>query len=159
MNAPSSVQTEPLLSDARVRDVLQRELRAAIIVERRFTREQLEKASGVNVHTIDALRSADPAKQRRVTMADAFSLAFVLGERAVNALLALIGYGGAAPLDGQDTFNPVAATANAMGHLAVIARAAADGRIDHIEEPECQLAADALIAEVLPLSSAGRSHT
>lgn len=46
--------------------------------------------------------------------------------------------------------------ADAMGHLSVIARNAADGRIDHTEEAETAEAADQIIATVLPLSSAGK---
>ena len=153
-----SVQTEPLVSDARVRVTLAREIRAAVVVERRLTRAELASASRVNIHTIDAITSSDAAKHRRICMGEALSLAAVLGERTVNAVLALIGYGGAAALEGEDAFNAAEAAANAMAHLAVIARAAVDRRIDHIERPACQEAADLLIAEVLPLSSAGRRN-
>jgi tellurite resistance protein len=46
-------------------------------------------------------------------------------------------------------------TAAAMQHLSVIATAAADGRIDHVERPAVREAADMLIATVLPVSSHG----
>lgn len=45
--------------------------------------------------------------------------------------------------------------ATALPHMATIATAAADGRIDHIEAPLCRDAADTIIATFLPLSSAG----
>lgn len=156
MSPAASVQGEPLVSDTRVRETLARAIRAAVVVERRLTRAELAAAARVNIHTLDSITSADSAKHRRVCMADALSIAAVLGEPTVNALLALIGFGGASALEGEDSFNSAAATANMIGHLAVIARAAADGHIDHIERPACQAAADLLIAEALPLSSAGR---
>ena len=42
--------------------------------------------------------------------------------------------------------------ASALG----LAACAADGRIDHTERPDCQQAADLIIATVLPLASAGQ---
>jgi len=79
----------------------------------------------------------------------------VLGRRAVNTLLALIGYGGATPLDEADTRNPLMALSNGMQHWATFARCAADGRIDHTEEQDTTAAADGIIAEMIPFSSAG----
>jgi hypothetical protein len=156
-NRSNSVQSQPVVSDDRIRDTLRRELDRAINIERTFTRAGLSLESGVNVHTIDAIMSRDPAKQRRVRMADAWSLSMVLGGRAVNLLLALIGYGGAKPLDEADEMHPMVLAAAAMAHLSTIATAASDGRIDHTEEPLCREAADMLIATVMPLSTAGRA--
>lgn len=152
-----SVQSAPTVSDDRVRDTLRRELDRAINVEHNWTRQQLAVESGVNIYTIDAIMSRDVAKHRRVCMADAWSLAQALGKRAVNSLLALIGYGGATRLDDPNELRPMELAAQALASLSIIATAAADGRIDHTEKPRCQEAADAIIATVLPLSSAGRA--
>ncbi|UIJ43702.1 hypothetical protein LZK98_11435 [Sphingomonas cannabina] len=151
----NSVQSEPIVSDTKVRDALRRELDRAINIERTFTRAQLALESGVNVYTIDAILSRDPAKQRRVALADALSIASVLGERAVSAVLSLIGYV-ARPVDEPDDLEPARIVADGLAEFAVIASAAADGRIDHIERPKCRDAADHIIATVLPLSSHGR---
>lgn len=86
----------------------------------------------------------------------ALSICVVLGKPAVNAVLSLIGYGGAAPFDEPVANQPMQIVANGMKHFAVIANAAADNRIDHTEERVTTEAADALIAEILPLSSAGK---
>jgi hypothetical protein len=152
----NSVQSSPVISDARLREPIRRELDRAINIERRLTRGELAEASGVNIHTIDQLLSRSPEKQRRVALEDAASLAWVLGERAINAVLASFGFGGARPLDAEDSQQPMMIVANAMRHLSVIGKAAADGRIDHVEEPDTTEAADMIIAELAPLSSAGK---
>lgn len=155
MQRSESVQTSPVISDALLREPIRLELDRAINIERRFTRTQLAESSGVNIHTIDAMLSRNPDKHRRLALEDAMSLAWVLGERAINAVLAIIGFI-ASPLDDPDEVQPMQIVADAIGHLGVISRAAADNRIDHTEEPETREAADQLIATVLPLSSAGR---
>lgn len=151
----ASAQRSPTISDERLRNVLRRELNRAINVERTFTRGELENESGVSVHQIDQIMSRDVSKKRRVAIEDAFSLADVLGDRCINALLATLGWVGR-PQDGGAPSRPMQIAANCMQHLSVIARAAADDQIDHTEEPDTTSAADLLIAEVLPLSSAGR---
>ncbi len=155
MQDGNSAQTDAIVSDARVRDTLRRQIDRAYNVDRSFTRATLASESGVSVHTIDQIMSRSPEKHRRVAMEDAFSIASVLGERAVNSLLALIGYAGRR-LDDPDAMQPMLIAATAMAHLSTIATAAADGRIDHTEQPGCQEAADMIIATVLPMSSAAR---
>lgn len=86
----------------------------------------------------------------------ALSIGVVLGKPAVNAVLSLIGYGGASPLDERDEREPMQLIASGMARWAVIARCAADNRIDHTEEPEMTEATDQLIAELIPYSSHGR---
>lgn len=152
MTGAAAAQSCPIVSDDRVRDVLRRHVQRVLHVDRSFTRKQLADESGVNVHTIDAIVSRDAGKNRRVCFADGISLAWVMGPPAVNALLGLIGWVGR-PEDDGEAVNPMAIAATSMGHLAVIAAAAADGRIDHTELPATQQAADLLIATVLPLSS------
>lgn len=157
MTHPSnSVREEPIVSDATVRETLRRQIdRAVNVPPRPFSRASLAQESGVNIHTIDAILTRDPAKHRRVALADALSIAQVLGERAVNAILADIGFI-ARSLDEPEGPDLRTLTADALKHMSIIASAAADGKIDHVEEPATTEAADMLIATVLPLSSAGK---
>ena len=154
----NSARSDGMVSDDRVRDVLGQLVRQAISVERRFARAELADLSGVNIHTIDAITSADPAKHRKICLSTGLSLAVVLGPRAVNLMLSLIGYGGANPLDEPDDLNLRGLVATGLQAFSTIATAAADGRIDHLEAPICMEAADTLIATILPLSSAGRAE-
>jgi hypothetical protein len=157
MASAPSVQTSPIVSDAQLRDVLHRRIHRATKLQKRFTRISLAGESGVNVHNLDQINAGQAEKHRRVALEDALSIAVVLGEETVNALLATIGYGGAKPLDEPDALQPVQIVMAATEQLGRIARAAADNRIDHLEEPDTTEAADILIATVLPLSSAGRA--
>jgi hypothetical protein len=149
----NSVREEPIVSDARIRDVMRRLVDSAVNIERVTTRQGLANDSGVNIHTIDALLSRDEAKHRPIRLEVALSLAAAIGERAVNSLVGVIGYA-AAPLDGEDELRPMQLVADMMQPLATIAAAAADGRFDHTELPACTEAADLIIATILPLSSA-----
>lgn len=152
----NSAQSEPIVSDATIRETLRRQIHRAInMPPRSFTRPTLAKESGVNVHTIDAILSRDSGKHRRVALADALSIAAVLGEGAVNALLADIGYGGAKELDEADDAHPMHDMVKAMGALNVFAQAAVDDRIDHTEAEAVRDASDTLIATFLPYSSHG----
>ncbi|QUT07949.1 hypothetical protein KFK14_11475 [Sphingobium phenoxybenzoativorans] len=144
------------MSDERVREELRSEIDRAINIERSTTRADLARKSGVNVHQIDQLLTRIPEKQRRVALADALSIAWALGERAVNALTATIGYQASA-IEEDHEMRPMMIVATAMKHLAVITDAAADDRIDHVERPNTTEAADMLIATVWPLSSHGDS--
>ena len=155
MTVDKSAQTGPIVSDERIRDTLRRQIERAYNVDRSFSRATLSSESGVSVHTLDQIMSRNPEKKRRVTMEDAFSIAQLLGDRAVSALLSTIGYT-ARRMDEPDALQPMLIAATAMAHLSTIATAAADGRIDHTEQPRCQEAADMIIATVLPMSSAGR---
>lgn len=149
----NSAQTGSLTSDERIRNVLRRHIQKAYDV-RSFTRATLADESGVSVHQIDQIVSRDAAKQRRVAAEDALNLAYTLGDAAVNAVLAEIRYT-ARRTDDAAMLAPMLIAATAMQGLSVIASAAADGRIDHMEEPLCRDAADLIIATVKPLSSLG----
>jgi hypothetical protein len=151
----NDARNSPLFSDERLRNVLRRQIDRVINVERSRTRQQLADDSGVNIYAIDAIMSADAAKKRRVAIEDAFSLAYTIGERAVNALLMEIGYGGAAPLSDPAEPDYSHLVADGLRHFTVIATALADQRVDHVERPGTTEAADHLIATVLPLSSVG----
>jgi hypothetical protein len=156
MMISDTARNAPIISDDRLRGVLQRHIYRVMKIDRTFTRTLLSEESGVNVHTIDAINSNDPAKHRKLCFSDGLSLAVVMGPPAVSAVLGLIGWVGR-PEDEGDVLNPMAIAAGGMGCLATIAAAAADNRFDHTEKRVVQESADQLIAIVLPLSSAGRS--
>lgn len=149
----NSAQSEPIVSDAHIRSVLRKEIKRAY-VRKETTRLELAHDSGVNVHQIDQIMCETPEKQRRVSLADALSIAWVLGERAVNALLASIRYT-AKPLDDADEPQPMQDVAKVMGSFNTFVQAAADGRIDHTEAAPVREATDAIIATLIPYSSHG----
>ena len=155
-NRDNSARTPLVVSDERIRNVLRREIDRAINVDRDTTRAQLEADSGVNIHTIDSITTRDAAKHRSIKIADAFSIAYVLGERTVNALLSTIAYKGAVPLDAEDADCPLDSAVASMSALSVFMSAAADRRIDHTEAAAATQAADMIIAEMIPFSSAGK---
>lgn len=147
-----SVSDAGLVSPDRVRLVVQGVLRAA--QQDGWKDPDLARLSGVCGRTIKSYR----VEGKEPSLSNALSLAVVIGPRAVNAVLAIIGYGGAAPLDEEDERAPGQIVASVMKHFSVIATAAADGRFDHLERPGCQAASDQIIAELLPLSSAGEAE-
>lgn len=147
-----SVRNGAISSDEHIRNVLRRHIRKALDT-REFTRETLASESRVNIHTIDAILSRDPAKKRRVAAEDALCLVYALGDEAVSAFIGLIGYTARHP--DADVMSPMMIAATALQGVSVIATAAADGVFDHTERPLCREAADMIIATVTPLSSAG----
>lgn len=152
----ASVQNGPTASDERIRNVLRREIDRAINIDRTLSRAELAEASGVNVHTIDSIKSTDTAKHRSIHASVAFSLAWAMGERAVNALLSVIAFGNARSLDEAEADCPLDSAVTAMGALSRFMGAAADRRIDHMEERDATEACDIIIAELMPFSSAGK---
>ncbi|ODU22759.1 MAG: hypothetical protein ABS87_00915 [Sphingomonas sp. SCN 67-18] len=154
MGNKPSVQDSPIVSHDRTTTVIKRQLHIAVNVERRFTVQQIADESGVSKDTIASYMRNDGPKEP--SLSRALSIAVVLGKPSVRAIMALIGYS-ACPLDEPEALRPMQIVANGMQHFAVIARCAADNRIDHTEEKITTDAADALIATVLPLSSAGRA--
>ena len=79
------------------------------------------------------------------------SIASVLGQSAVNAILALIGYGGAEPLEEPEGAAPGLIVAELIDASAIVARAAADGRFDHTEKPLVRAARARLVAAAMAL--------
>lgn len=154
MSDDKSVQQEGLLSDERLHEWLEQQLHLFLRVERTMDREELSEQSGVSLAMLDAIRKTGGGR-RKPTLAVALSLCVVMGAKRVNGLLYHIGYGGAKPLDEADGLNPHLIVASLLPHVSTIANAAADGRIDHLEQPVCREAADQIIATVMPLSSAG----
>jgi hypothetical protein len=145
-----SASVGPLVGHDRVRKVVQGLLRAA---QSEWTDETLEGVTGICRRTIKSYR----VEGKEPSLANALSLAVVLGQPALNSILALIGYV-ARPLDEADAMNPALIVASILPHVSTIARAGADGRIDHTEAPDCEDAADQIIASVLPLSSVGKAE-
>lgn len=145
-----SVPEVSLVSRDSVRIAVQAALRAAQVDH--WTDAKLEQLSGIPARTIQSYR----IDGKEPSLSNALSLAVVLGPRALNALLALIGYV-ARPLDEADELNVNALVATGLTHFSTIATACADGRIDHLEAPQCREAADLIIATVMPLSSAANA--
>lgn len=133
------------------RDQVRKLFHALLIGAQRdgWTDQTLEAASRVKARTIKGYR----VEGKEPSPAAMLSIALVLGADAVNAILSLIGYGGAHPLDEPETIQPGIIVAELVENASVIARAAADGRIDHTEKPGTTKAADKIIEVVLPLSS------
>ena len=150
--ANNSAEENSIVSRNRVTEVVRIQLHTAVIVERRFTVEQISELSGIKVRAIRSYMANDPEEIREPSLSNALSLAVVLGKKSVNAVLALIGYH-AEPLEEAEALSPTIIAATALSDLTVIVNAAADGRIDHKEEPMTTAAADHLIATIWPLSS------
>jgi len=149
-NNSNAADDGSLVSPDRVRVLVQGLLRSAQASG--WTDETLGAAAQMKPRRIKAYR----IEEKEPSLSAALSLAVVLGPSALNSLLALIGYV-ARPLDEPDALRPMQIVADGLAHFNVIAQAAADGRFDHTEMDPCRIAADGLIATVLPLSSAGRS--
>lgn len=149
MSIDTSADALSVVGPDRVRTLIQGLLRAA---QREWTDEMLGEATGLKARRIKAYR----VEGKEPSLSAALSILTVLGRPAVNSTLALIGYVGE-PLEEAEALQPMMIVAGALAHLATIGRAAADNRIDHTEAPDCQAAADAVIAHMLPLSSAGRA--
>jgi hypothetical protein len=143
----TSASSTGIVGQDRVRQIVQGILRGAQAI---WTDESLAAASGVPARTIKSYR----VEGKEPSLSNALSLALVVGPTALNSILAVIGYV-ARPLDEADAISPTKVVADGLAAFSVIATAAADGRIDHIEAPLCREAADQIIATVLPLSSAG----
>jgi hypothetical protein len=149
----TSADEDGLVAPDRVSNLVRGLISAAVAPGSSWTYESLGAATRLSPRRLKSY--VHEGKQPPLNVA--LSLGLVLGKGAVNGVLSLIGYGGAAPFDEPAQSQPMQIVANGMKHFAVIANAAADNRIDHTEERETTEAADALIAEILPLSSAGKA--
>jgi hypothetical protein len=150
-----SAERTSIVPRDRVIDCVRRELRVVVTVERTMTVEQISQASGVAVRAIRSYMDNEPTEVREPPTSATLSIAVVLGKRCVNAVLSLIGYGGAEPLDEPDVVEPMTIVAEMMGDIAVIAQAAARGKthITHCDMPAVRKAADEIVADALKLSS------
>lgn len=155
MTEHKSVQSEGLVSDENLQNWLNAEIHRFLHIERVMSREQLASSAGIKVSLLDALRKTGEGR-RKLSPGVALSLCCVMGDRRVNGLLSMIGYGGAHALDQSAEPDVRDLVANILPHLAVLGEAAKDGRIDHTEEPVTQPAADLMIAQLIPFSSLGK---
>ena len=103
----NSAEEGGIVSRNRVIETLRPILRAAVVIERRFTAEQLAELSGVKTRAIRSYMAQDEGEAREPSLSSALSLAVVLGPAAVNSILSIIGYGGAKALDDADEPQPM----------------------------------------------------
>ena len=150
MSDQRSVSDDDFGGDDRVAEELANALRRAQVDG--ITDEQLERRTGIKATRIKSYR----LRSRNPSLGAGLIIAAALGEWAINLVLHPVSFQGS-PLEAADKLEPMQIVADALGHLGVIGQAAADNRIDHLEEPNTTHAADMLIATILPLSSAGRS--
>lgn len=127
-------------------------VRVAVASGGGWTYETLAQAAGLKDRRLKSWVHED----KEPSLSAALSLAVVLGEPAVNAILGVIGYKGAVALDSAPIDCPLDSAVAAMAGLSVFMQAASDRRIDHVEEAAATQAADLIIAEMVPFSSAGR---
>lgn len=151
----NSAEDRSLVARDRVIDWLRFELHRAVHVERRFTVKEIGERSGVSVRRLTSYISSNVSEQREAMLSAAISIAVVLGTDAVNRMLALIGYGGATPLDEAEEKQPMQVVAGVMAPLNIIVQAAANNRWDTEEQVPVREAADLIITHMLPLSSHG----
>lgn len=147
MSGAASASESGVVGRDRVCLVVQGLLRGAQAMG--WTDEALGEASQLSPRLIKSYR----VEGKEPPLSSALSIGVALGKPAVNAILSLIGYTGAHPLDEPDDLHPNKIVAIAMAGLTTIATAAIDNRIDHTEKPDCRIAADSIIAAMMPLSS------
>lgn len=152
----SSSGTVSIVSRDRVIDVMRREIRTALFVEKCFADvAALASAAGIEKRALRTYMDNEQTEAREPCSSAMLSLAVVLGPRCVNAVLSLIGYGGAEPLDEPDAAEPMTLAGDMMTELAIITQAAArgKGRINHQDAPAVEKAANQIVADALKLSS------
>jgi len=114
--------------------------------------DDLSNLSGVPTRTIRSYR----VEGKEPSLSNALSLWYVLGPKATDPILGLMGVRAVLIDSDDEKRNLSAMVADSLQSLSVIAAAAADGRIDHNELPACQDAADTLIRLLLDISSLGK---
>ena len=149
MTDTSSVEEFGIAGHDRVVAAVQDILRTAQAMG--YDDARLEGLSRVKARTIRSYR----VEGKQPAIGAALSIVAVLGDWAVNRLMAVISYQ-AQPLEAGAQMQPNMIVADVAKDLSVLAVAAADGRFDHTEMPSVTEAADHIIATVLPLSRAGR---
>lgn len=155
-NGTETAGESALVTRNRATQTMRSILRNAIIVERKWTVDELAAESGVKARAIQSYMSNDPGEIREPSMSALLSLLAVIGKRGVNSALAVIGYVGT-PLDEVDARGPAQDAAEALKHVSDFVTCAIDNRIDHTEEPIAVGAADNVIELLTPYSSRGRA--
>lgn len=149
----NSAAVEQIVSPARGVENIQEIVRLARARGR--TLKGIAEEAGVDLGTIRGWieDGKEPSYSR------AMSVIAVCGQPAVAKSNAMIGYGGAEPLDeGDHEIQPAQRAADALCNLSIIVQDTVGNRIDHRRERECREAADKVIFDLLPLSSAGRAE-
>jgi len=147
----NSADDDGVVAHDRVTALVRGLLSAAVAPGSPWTYESLGAACRLNPRRLKSYVH----EGKEPPLSAALSIGLVLGKPAVNAVLSLIGYGGAAPLDEADEVSPSQIVADGLADFTIIANAAADGRFDHTERPRVRDAADHLIATLVPISSHG----
>lgn len=119
-----------------------------------WTLDRIAQTSGVSDSTIKGwvLEDKEPSLSR------ALSVGVVIGKRAINSIIGIVGYGGATPFDEPGRPDFVTMIPGSLEDLGIIAAATARGGLDHTTEPAARAAADRIIARLLPISSAGHAE-
>lgn len=153
----TNARTSPVVSDERLRNAMRLQLDRIINIERSKTRSQLASETGVNISQIDAILHSDPGKKRRLKSEDMFSLLWGMDEQAVNAVLAIMAYGGAERLTNPSSAGDMERVADAICEVGIVAGAVArgNGRVRHGDDKTVRQAADKAIRDMLPFSSFG----
>lgn len=150
MSHNNSVSNQSIVSHESVCDVMAALLRAAAM---KHTDDQLSALTGVPARTLKSYR----IEGKEPSLSNALSIAVVLGDGAVNAILSTIRYS-AQPLEKANDTRLSDVTPKMLTYIAIIAKALADHRIDHVEWPDVREAADGLIETAAPLSSSGNQR-
>lgn len=150
-----AVQDNGVVSRDRVTTFVRHILYTAVHIEKQYTVVDLARLTRLKERTIRSYMANDEGERREPSLSAALSLASVLGDNAVNAVLSLINYGGARALNGTDEDSPMALVACLMDGLNHLTQAAADGEFDNGERTDLRPIVDQMIAKLVPLSSAG----
>ncbi|MDB5550061.1 MAG: hypothetical protein JWL86_45 [Rhizobium sp.] len=129
-------------------------LRDAIIVEKRFTVAGLAARTGIKPRRLEMYMSETENKEPPLSVA--LSILEILKGRAVNDIIAMIGFVGM-PIDQSEAKGPAQDAVSAMEEVTRFARCAIDNRIDHVEKPIATDAADNVIELLAPYSSRHRA--
>ena len=117
-----------------------------------YDEERLEELTGIKARTIRSYR----CESKEPSLSTALKLWFVLGPKYSDPVLKLLGCR-LVLIEEHDMRQDMARiTSEGLEAFAVIAKAAADGRIDHTELPGVQDACDQLIRLLLPLAKMGQ---
>jgi len=148
----NSANETSLVSRDRVIETMAKIIRKEVYVRQSITLAKLAEDSGIEKRVLDSWLADSPEQQREPKLSAALSVAWVLGKPAVNAVMAMIGYG-AAQLGDSEASGPAKDAVEMLENVTRFVRCASDNVIDHTEKPITTEAADNVIALALPYSS------
>lgn len=123
-------------ADAEAALVLQRLMRGAFGRGRRFAFDQAAEILDVRERQLRAIADGE----QRPGLGLGLAIAGLIGPAAVNALLAVVGYGAARPVEDGTGPCPFRTLAGINRAAAILAEALEDCRIDHVERVGCAAA-------------------